>query len=104
MQYCIFNQNKICDNCSDCNICDIEKNKICNSCGKCLEIFSDYKEVRIDGILFDESELDDYIFDDEVLEVEQNDKEENVVYIEDIPELREKYYKELEEFFKEREE
>ncbi|CCJ33825.1 hypothetical protein [Caloramator australicus] len=95
MQMCIFDKNKICDNCSDCNTCDLVEGKICDNCGKCLELDSDYKEILIDGIIEDESEIDDYLYEENTLDFEEED--ENVLYIEDIPELKEKLSKEYSE-------
>lgn len=75
-------------------MCDLVEGKICDNCGKCLELDSDYKEILIDGIIEDESEIDDYLYEENTLDFEED---ENVLYIEDIPELKEKLLKEYNE-------
>ena len=37
MKYCILNSSKICDDCGECNRCDLDPNKICDNCCKCIE-------------------------------------------------------------------
>ena len=37
---CILEDNKVCDNCGDCNKCDLDPNKICDNCGKCLDEYN----------------------------------------------------------------
>lgn len=34
---CILYEGKYCDNCGECNICDLDPKKLCDNCGKCLE-------------------------------------------------------------------
>lgn len=46
--------DKICIECGECNICDLDVNKICDNCGKCIEIDSDYKAINIDEIIIDD--------------------------------------------------
>ncbi|MCX7903987.1 MAG: hypothetical protein N2486_05705 [Caloramator sp.] len=92
MQMCIFDKNKICNNCSDCNMCDLVEGKMCDNCGKCLELNSDYKEILIDGIIEDESEIDDYLYEENTLDFEE-EAQEDILYIEDIPKLKEKFSK-----------
>jgi len=42
--------DRICTDCGECDICDLDKNKHCDNCGKCIESECDYKEVIIDEI------------------------------------------------------
>ena len=63
LKNCIFTDNKICDNCGDCDICDLDPLKVCDNCGKCIGEDGDFasKAVAIDEIIeeeFEESELD----------------------------------------------
>ncbi len=51
---CMLEENKICDNCLECNICDIDPHKICDNCAKCIDAGSDYRTVEIDEIIFTE--------------------------------------------------
>lgn len=102
IKYCELNEDKICDNCNECNICDLDPNKLCDSCGKCigLEGDSDYLEIDIDGVFDDEYEADEYIMDDKILNIKNNDSDEEGVvieYIEDIPELKSEYDKKISE-------
>jgi len=46
---CILEENKICDNCCDCNTCDLDSDKICNNCAECIDK-DDFKSIRIDRI------------------------------------------------------
>ncbi len=56
---CIFDDNKSCDDCGKCDICDLDPNKICNNCGKCLEEEGiDTKAIKIDEIIEDEKYAD----------------------------------------------
>jgi len=48
---CIFDSKKICSDCGECYICDLNSNKKCNNCGKCLELEGyDTKAIKIDEI------------------------------------------------------
>ncbi len=38
MKKCILYDDKICNDCGECNRCDLDPNKICDNCCKCLEI------------------------------------------------------------------
>lgn len=69
---CIFNINKICDNCGECEICEINRNKKCDNCGKCLELEGyDVKAIKIDEVFEHEEivEIED-IVDVDVDEIE----------------------------------
>lgn len=46
--------DRICNNCGECNICDLDKNKICDNCGKCIEDDKNYKIIKITKILTEE--------------------------------------------------
>ncbi|WP_446899617.1 hypothetical protein ACSVC9_06950 [Clostridium sp. LBM24168] len=62
---CIFDSEKSCNNCGECNVCDLNPNKKCNNCGKCLEMEGyDMRAIKIDSIIEDENEVEDYIEDD----------------------------------------
>ncbi|MDD3225650.1 MAG: hypothetical protein PHX70_13295 [Clostridium sp.] len=67
MKMCIFNESKKCDNCGECDRCDLDPKKICDNCGKCLEMEGyDSKAIFIDKVAEDKekskkliSELDE---------------------------------------------
>lgn len=50
MKYCVLDNEKLCDDCGECEICDIDKNKICDNCGKCLGLDAESRAVIIDAI------------------------------------------------------
>jgi len=43
--------DKICDECGECDYCDLDKTKICDNCCECLDT-PDYNGVEIEDILF----------------------------------------------------
>lgn len=50
-KFCMFDDNKLCDNCHDCEICDLDSSKICDNCGKCIAVEKDYETIEIDRIV-----------------------------------------------------
>ena len=55
---CVLDENKICDDCGECDRCDLDPNKICDNCMKCLNLDgADYNEILIDAIIENESDL-----------------------------------------------
>jgi hypothetical protein len=97
LKKCIFDDDKICDSCGDCDICDIDPLKLCDNCGKCIGEDKDFssKAVSIDEII-EEDEFEDSELDFENSDVEStsgNDdsfKEEiEIELIDDIEGLRE---------------
>ena len=59
MKKCIFDENKECNLCNECNICDLDSNKICDNCGKCIDTNEEEHFFKIDNI---------YMFEDEYKE------------------------------------
>lgn len=56
-KYCIFDENKTCDECRKCDMCDLDPEKECNNCGKCMEMEGyDMRAVKIDEIIEDDIE------------------------------------------------
>ena len=44
-------EERICTNCGECNVCDLDKNKQCDNCGKCIQMpDAEYYEIQIDEI------------------------------------------------------
>lgn len=98
---CIFDDNKICDNCGDCSTCDLDQSKVCDNCGKCLGGEQDYtsKAVEIDEIV-EEDNVDDLELDSDMVESEDTisdaekydedfEEELEVEFIDDVEGLRE---------------
>lgn len=51
-----------CDDCGECDICDLNPNKICDNCCVCIDKDADFNSIEIDEIIEDDSmvrELDD---------------------------------------------
>ncbi|MDP4145683.1 MAG: hypothetical protein Q8936_14555 [Bacillota bacterium] len=72
-ELCIFNSNKTCNDCGECDRCDLKPDKTCNNCGKCLELQGiDTKSIKIDAIISDPEEAEK--LKDEI-EYELDDKE-----------------------------
>ncbi len=72
---CIFNFNKVCNDCGECNKCDLNSNKKCNNCGKCLELQGfDMKGIKIDEILEEKNDISE--FNEEIKKID-NDSQEN---------------------------
>lgn len=45
-------EERVCTNCGECNLCDLDKNKVCDSCGKCIRMpEAEYYEIKIDEIM-----------------------------------------------------
>lgn len=111
---CIFQNTKSCNNCGECDVCELNKNKTCDNCGKCLQLEGyDVKAIKIDEVfekqedsqanvsinIEDFSDFDNDFEDDDSLEeyVDNNIEEEyidaldeanNWQYIDDIDELK----------------
>jgi len=55
MKKCIFSSVKECNDCGNCNICDLNSEKKCNNCAKCMELDGiDTKAIGIADIQSDE--------------------------------------------------
>jgi len=51
---CIFNVKRICNDCGECEVCELNSNKKCDNCGKCLELEGyDVKAIKIDEVFED---------------------------------------------------
>lgn len=89
---CIFNTNKHCNNCGECDICDLDPRKKCNNCGKCLELEGyDVKAINIDEIFENDGDIREYDELDRIhsnANVELENEEEFWEYIDDIKELK----------------
>jgi hypothetical protein len=71
---CIFNIKKICDNCGECDICELNRSKKCDNCGKCLELEGyDVKAIKIDEV-FEHEEIEE-ILEEDIVDVEVDEIE-----------------------------
>lgn len=48
---CILDDEKICDECGECDFCDLNPFKRCDNCGKCIDDGEEYRELKIDDIV-----------------------------------------------------
>lgn len=48
---CVLIDGKICDECGNCNRCDLDPAKICDNCMKCVRTDAEYNAVEIDEII-----------------------------------------------------
>ena len=47
---CVLDEEKICDDCGECEYCDLNPFKRCDNCGKCIDSGNEYREIKIDEI------------------------------------------------------
>ncbi len=52
IKYCVLDDEKICDDCGECDFCDLNPAKICDNCGQCLDI-KEFASFKIDKIITD---------------------------------------------------
>lgn len=55
---CILEDDKVCDDCGQCNMCDLNPEKVCDNCMECLHSGADYTAIEIDEII-DDSDSED---------------------------------------------
>lgn len=55
-----------CIECGECNLCDLDPTKICDNCKKCigLDNSTEYRAIKIDGIIDESLDPADYLDDD----------------------------------------
>ncbi|TDX52319.1 hypothetical protein [Orenia marismortui] len=47
-------ENKTCNNCGECLICDLDRSKNCNNCMECIDTNIDFNAIGIDDVVYDE--------------------------------------------------
>ena len=47
---CVLDDEKLCNDCGECDYCDLNPFKICDNCGKCIDSYEEYRELKIDEI------------------------------------------------------
>lgn len=64
MKKCILYENRVCNDCGECLVCDLDPNKLCDNCGKCIEPGDDREFLSMivhadddDAKAFDESSV-----------------------------------------------
>ena len=64
---CVLDENKICNECGECQKCDLDPEKICDNCMKCVNSGADYSAIEIDAVHAPKDiDLNDILQDDEV--------------------------------------
>ncbi|WP_176714148.1 hypothetical protein [Orenia metallireducens] len=53
VEECVL-ENKICNDCGECLICNLDRSKECNNCMDCIDIEADFSAIEIDDIIYDE--------------------------------------------------
>lgn len=48
---CILDDERICDECGECDFCDLNPFKRCDNCGKCIDDGEEYRELKIDDLV-----------------------------------------------------
>ena len=48
---CILDENKLCDDCGECDVCDLDSNKKCDNCGKCIGLDADSRAIEIEDVI-----------------------------------------------------
>lgn len=58
---CVLFDDKECDNCGECDICDLDRNKKCDNCGKCIDYDEsmEYAKIDIEKIILNSDEDDE---------------------------------------------
>lgn len=50
---------RICINCGECEICDLNSKKRCNNCGKCIDDVEEYRTVNLEEFIETHFEMPD---------------------------------------------
>lgn len=66
--------DRVCIECGECNMCDLDPTKVCDNCGKCIGLdhtdkSPEYRAIKVDGIIDETMNPSDYLYDEETLEV-----------------------------------
>lgn len=56
MKQCLLNEEKLCDDCGECDRCDLDPNKLCDNCCKCLDAEEEYAEIEVRDVVLDNTE------------------------------------------------
>ena len=48
---CILDENKICNDCGECDKCDLDSNKVCDNCGKCIGMDAESRAIEIEDVI-----------------------------------------------------
>lgn len=48
---CVLEDGKICNDCGECEYCDLNPFKKCTNCGRCIDSEEEYRELKIDQVI-----------------------------------------------------
>lgn len=48
---CVLDENKICNDCGECDVCDLTPDKKCDNCGKCIGLDADSRAIEIEDVI-----------------------------------------------------
>lgn len=51
MKKCVFDDNKECVQCGECDKCDLDPGKLCDNCGKCIGLDADSRAIEIEDVI-----------------------------------------------------
>ena len=46
IRMCVLDEEKVCDDCGECNRCDLDPNKVCDNCCRCIAMEDEGNEFR----------------------------------------------------------
>ncbi|PJI10152.1 MULTISPECIES: hypothetical protein [Clostridium] len=99
---CVLDENKVCDNCGECDRCDLNPEKICDNCGKCLNPNNaNTRSILVDNVIPDDDNINEakdsddsneilHDYDDDYVKDENDDYDEpEIDFINDVDGLNE---------------
>lgn len=52
MKECVL-QDRMCIQCGECEVCDLDSTKKCDNCGKCIDSNAESRAIQVDGVVLD---------------------------------------------------
>lgn len=55
--------DRLCIECGECNLCDLDSSKICDNCGKCIGLDgeTEYRAIKVDGVIQADMDPSEYL-------------------------------------------
>lgn len=73
MKKCVLYADRICSDCGECLICDLDPKKLCDNCGKCISASDDDEFL---SMIVHAAEDEDEAFDDGIVPLSEEDIEQ----------------------------
>ena len=82
-----------CIECGECTMCDLDPTKVCDNCGKCIGLdhtdkSPEYRAIKVDGIIDETMDPNDYLYDEETLDDPLDEDEEDIFGDDPFPFMR----------------